>query len=352
MHQVKMIVPPLLRKNVGTVFTILAMASAMTTSALADGSSTSGLVSDALPANNVVATVTVGSYPYGFVVSPDNSMVYVANSGSNNVSVIDATTNTLKTTITVGTYPEFAAVTPDGKSLYVTNYGDATVSVISTASNAVTNTLDVGLHPQGIAVTLDGKEVFVADYDGLVSVIDTATNGVSSIAVPGSPYWIAFSPSGKQAYVVNSAVPGFISVIDVVTQTVSAKILGGGEIYAPLSLAVAPSGTLYVSDYQNYVAAISPAGVLKKAALIVPTIDVAKSYYMGQSVVTPNDKYVYAANYSSNNVVMFSAGDLKQVGQPITTGNEPAFMAVAPNGKTLYVGNYLDASVTVVNIAP
>lgn len=346
-----MIVPPLLRKNVGTVFTILAMASVMTTSALADGSSANVVVSNALPVNKVVATVPVGSFPYGLVVSPDNSTVYVLNSGSNSVSVIDATTNTLKTTIAVGTYPEFGAVTPDGTTLYVTNYGDATVSVISTASNAVINTLAVGLHPQGIAVTLDGKEVYVADINSMVSVINTATTNVTSIPVTGAPYWISFSPSGKQAYVVNSAVSGFISIINVATKAVSAKILGGGQMYAPLSLSVAPSGTLYVSDYFNYVAAISPAGVLKNVGLIVPIANVATSYYVGQSVVTPNGKYVYAANYSNSNVVMFN-GDLKQVGQPITTGNEPAFMAVAPNGKTLYVGNYSDASVSVINIAP
>ncbi len=38
--------------------------------------------------NTVVNTVPVGTRPQGIAVSPDGSHVYVANSGSNTVSVI------------------------------------------------------------------------------------------------------------------------------------------------------------------------------------------------------------------------------------------------------------------------
>ncbi len=48
--------------------------------------------------------------------------LYVANTTSNNVSVIDTATNTLVTTISVGTAPEWLAVTPDGTHVYVTNF--------------------------------------------------------------------------------------------------------------------------------------------------------------------------------------------------------------------------------------
>ena len=82
----------------------------------------------------------MGSDPDGLVVSPDSKTVYVVDAGSNSVSVIDATSSTVKTAISVGSRPEFAAITPNGKTLYVTNYNDGNgiVSVISTASNTVT----------------------------------------------------------------------------------------------------------------------------------------------------------------------------------------------------------------------
>ena len=47
--------------------------------------------------------------------------VYVANLGSNTVSVIDTATNTVTDTVNVGSYPRGVAVNPDGKKVYVTN---------------------------------------------------------------------------------------------------------------------------------------------------------------------------------------------------------------------------------------
>ena len=123
-------------------------------SGLAQTSSAGAVQSDFLPKNTVVATIAVGTRPYELVVSPDNSTVYVVDSGSNEVSVIDAATNTVKTTIPVGKGPEFTAITPDGKTLYVTNYNDASISVISTASNTVTSTHTIGgAELSGIAVS-------------------------------------------------------------------------------------------------------------------------------------------------------------------------------------------------------
>jgi len=54
----------------------------------------------------VAATIPVGTFPVGIGVDPSGNLVYAANNGSNNVSVIDTATNTVTTTIAVGTGPE------------------------------------------------------------------------------------------------------------------------------------------------------------------------------------------------------------------------------------------------------
>ena len=71
----------------------------------------------------------------------------MTNGGSNNVSVINTTTNSLAATVTVGVNPQGVAVTPDGSNVYVTNENDGTVSVINTATNNITDTVDVGSNP-------------------------------------------------------------------------------------------------------------------------------------------------------------------------------------------------------------
>jgi len=139
--------------------------------------------------NTVTATISAGSQPAGVAVSPDGSRVYVANTASQNVSVIDSGTNTVISAITipVSSQSSFAdpigvAVSPDGNRVYVTAYGAGTVSVIDAATNAITSTIAIpcdgcqytglGRAPWGLAISSDGSRVYVADAFGAsVSVL-------------------------------------------------------------------------------------------------------------------------------------------------------------------------------------
>ncbi|MEU9481949.1 hypothetical protein AB0D93_40960, partial [Streptomyces sp. NPDC048191] len=48
--------------------------------------------------------------PFAVAVTPDASHIYVANAGSNNMSVIDAATNSVTATIGVGSFPSGVAI--------------------------------------------------------------------------------------------------------------------------------------------------------------------------------------------------------------------------------------------------
>jgi YVTN family beta-propeller protein len=113
--------------------------------------------------NTVSATITVGADPWGISVSPDGSMVYVANSGSDKVSVITSSTNTVSATITVGYGPWGVSVSPDGSKVIVVNGSDSTVSVINAATNTVISTIDVGIDP-------DAFGNFISSYPSGVGI--------------------------------------------------------------------------------------------------------------------------------------------------------------------------------------
>ncbi len=53
-------------------------------------------------AEEVITTLPVGDGPYGVAYNPDNGDMYVANAGTDEVSVIDGTTNSVIDTIEVG----------------------------------------------------------------------------------------------------------------------------------------------------------------------------------------------------------------------------------------------------------
>jgi YVTN family beta-propeller protein len=95
----------------------------------------------------VIRTVKSGMLPSGVVVSRDGSLVYTANSGSSDVTVIDTSDYEVKATVPAGPLASGADLTPDGKFLYVANSGDDTVTVIDTEKNKVETSIKVGESP-------------------------------------------------------------------------------------------------------------------------------------------------------------------------------------------------------------
>src|SRR5580658_7701792 len=112
--------------------------------------------------NSVVATVNVGSQPNGIAITPDQTRAYVANGGGE-VWVLATAGNTVLAKVSLGGYPTAVAITPDGTRAYVTRTNSNNVSVIDTASNTVTATIPVGTAPSGIAITPDGAHAYVAN---------------------------------------------------------------------------------------------------------------------------------------------------------------------------------------------
>ena len=123
---------------------------------------------------------------------------YVANTDSDNVSVIDTATNmVVGLPIPVGDFPVGVAITPDGTRAYVANVNSDNVSVIDTATNMVVATIPVGDSRFGVAITPDCTRASVANLlSDNVSVIDTATNMTvgSPIPVGTGPRAVAITP--------------------------------------------------------------------------------------------------------------------------------------------------------------
>jgi outer membrane autotransporter protein len=283
------------------------------------------------PTNTTVPpAIAVGSGPATAAVRGDESLVYVANAGGNTVSVIDTSTNTLVATVGVGNTPSGVAVSPNGTRAYVTNQADATVSVINTTTNTVVATVNVGLQPILVAVSPDGTRAYVANQaDNNVSVIDTATNAVvATVGVGVGPTGVAISPNGTRAYVTNqNGVSQSVSVIDTATNTVVATVGVGA---APIGVAVSPDGTrVYVANNSsNSVSVIDTA-----TNTVVATVGVG-SQPRGVAF-SPDGTRAYVTNANDGNVSVIDTATNTVVGAPIPAGNVPQILGVCSNGNAL-----------------
>jgi YVTN family beta-propeller protein len=137
-------------------------------------------------------------------------MIYVANSASNSMSVIDGSNNSV-TSVLTGTFPYGVAVDSATNRVYVTNNSDDSVSVFTGAGVPVGLIVDPSLEgPLGVAVNPVTNTIYVANggcpCGTTVSVINGLTNTVVTVITVGDrPSAIAVNSVTNRIYVTNAA---------------------------------------------------------------------------------------------------------------------------------------------------
>jgi len=163
-------------------------------------------------ADRRISTVPVGHRPCGVAVSQDGHTAYVSNQGASTVSVLDLTgpSPAVRTTIRVGTHPNDLLL--DGRTLYVADGDSDEVSVIDTSSERVTRTVSlapyprapVGANPDALALSSDGRRLYVANSgDNDVAVVDVDSGTVSGL-IPTAWYPTSVQQVGHKLYVLNA----------------------------------------------------------------------------------------------------------------------------------------------------
>ena len=252
----------------------------------------------AAPAQAQIPPQTVpnaGQFPNAVAVNPVTNKIYIANSGSNNVTVVDGATNTF-TTISDPTHPTTPvaiAVNSLTNLVYVANNGSNNVSVFSgaigstPAAYVTTITNGNGLGPSAIAVDAHLNQVYVTNStSGNITIINGATNAITATRASGA------SPS---AVAVNSAT-GFFYVANEGDNTVA--IFNGNT---------------------NVIAGSASMG------------NGASPFAIAVNEATDQ---IYVSNSGANNVIQIDGGTQAITGSPISNGNAVNLQGIAVNPVT------------------
>ncbi len=165
----------------------------------------------------ITTTISLGggASPTWATPSLDLTMLYVVNSGTGTISVVDIANETLLTSLSSGgTNPVFAIEDRVANRLYVANQGSSTVTVFDTSLSPSPNFLKsvpVAGAPNTIATT-DGSRVYVGNTStNVVTEISASSYVTKSISVGAASgatvTWVNSSRDGSKVYAA-TVTPG------------------------------------------------------------------------------------------------------------------------------------------------
>ena len=237
--------------------------------------------------------------------------------------------------------------------VYIGN-SDGTVSVIDAATNTVTSTLHSVGNLAGMAAAPDGTRIYAANQSASsISIISTATGkSIGNVPMGSSvPFAVAVSPDGSRVYAITENTAD-VSVIDTATSTVTATVHIGSSNTSLFGVAVSPDGArVYVSTVasQDGVAVINAATNSVVATVPVGTAPLFHAYPYGLAV-TPNGSRVYVAGRDDNRVAVIDTATNTVIAS-IAVGSSPIGVAVAPDGSRVYVASASADTVSVISTA-
>ena len=305
---------------------------------------------------DILATGTVNNV----VVNPATNTIY-ASLQQNAVTVVNGNIPSASVQVGVGNNPGPMAVDQKTGMVYVANRGSANVSVLNGAS--LVTTVSLSSNPTAIGLNAATNKVYVGLFSGSVAVIDGSTNTVkTTISGTGIGTGVAVDPLSNRIYV--STVTG-ITVIDGSTDTLSTTIASAGATALVINPALdkvfginSPAGTvtaLNVDSHVRFPITTAIQGVHDSMTISNPgdpvfvtsnlaptfTITVTSAYTSSPAYVSYSGPPTPVNPSPSEAYAVTDGGPLTAVGNPTPGTNPTTFTITMPNQSlglhTLYV---------------
>jgi uncharacterized repeat protein (TIGR01451 family) len=199
----------------------------------------------------LVASIGVGDSPRGLAIDAGRRRVYVANYGSDSLSVLDANNQAVIQTVEDIPAANGVAYDPVHNLIWVTSYDDDQVIPIDAQSLSSLPALSVGDGPWGVVYDPVHDAAYVVNsLDDSVTVIDAATRAVTDTLTGGfdQPFQAAVNVTTGKVYVTNFGGPS----VTVVNGTALTNV-DFGDLSQPYGVAVDETrGLVYVATVESH----------------------------------------------------------------------------------------------------
>lgn len=338
--------------------------------------------------------------PEGVAVSADGRRLFVTAADADRLLEVDLARKQVVRAVEIPGRPHGVAVSADGRWVAVSSRDADRVSILDAATLEVRHTVASATEPLGVALSGDGSQVYVAGGASDDVLIAGVASGEVPVRLPAGnePYAVSLSRSGRVLAVANrlaAPVPprtiphSELTFVDTTRRTVlahrrleSAHMSEGVAISADASFALATilriRNLLPLTQVDRGAVmndAIAYVEVTPNGRTVQLPLSEVNAYFADPSgvVLTPDDRIAFVAHggarlvtavdvdavrrlvaESDSDALAALADDMGASAQyvlaRIPTLDNPRTMAMAPDGRRVYVAERLADSVAVIDV--
>lgn len=291
---------------------------------------------------------------------PGTVRIIQTNAAGDNVHIIDPETHEIVDTIVGIPIAHGVTSAPDGKTLYFSNEVDHTLDVVPMDTLRVTQQIPLTGRPNNVAITPDGRKIYVAitRQDAYVDVIHLdVAKVVKRIPTLGGVHNVFITPDGR---FIAAGMIGARTLTIISTETdepVWSLHFDGGV--RPMAFEAKPDGStkrifVQISNYHGfYVVDFDRRALVQKVPMPeLPLSHVDNDGLQGSPghglAVSPDGAQLWSTSKPNNHVYAWSLPDLEFLGG-VPVGHHPDWLTMTPDGRYLYAANAGSNTVSVVD---
>jgi DNA-binding beta-propeller fold protein YncE len=237
------------------------------------------------------------------------------------------------------------AATRDGRTFWTADAAATTITAHRRDDLRRGRSIDVGGAPVDIALAPDGRRALVttASYDrpGVV-LVDLRTGEIDHLDVGPEPYAVAFTASGRSAYVSGGGRDGTLTRVDPRT----------GRVHAPIPVGAHPRGLALHPDARHALVALNGEAAVAVVALRKARVArrVATPPFPAQLAVSPDGRRALVTHNGFGNRHVTPLDLVAwRARRPVATGLNPAGVTFDRRGALALVANAGAGSVVILD---
>jgi YVTN family beta-propeller protein len=274
--------------------------------------------------------------------------LYVTNTKSDSISVIDTATFEVVATIPLGRgKPNRVMFHPDGRTAWVVYDKSHDLGVVDAETRKLVRRVKVGGNPYNVNFTPDGRHLLVLDWASDTSTDEVIFYDLQAQKIDGRvevstwPAHSVFSRDGRLLY-VSGETAGDLTVIDVGKREIVARhVHGGGDA---MGLAVTADGKyVYAATGENKT-------VLKiDTATNKPVGTIALPGVVHEATLTLDGRFLYTTIRKGNRIVVVDT-TTDRIVATIRQKGYPDLVTMEPTGRYALVTNRWADLVSVIDL--